>query len=159
MNAESLLGTRRCVRAPPLPGYPNGYPKLPRCAASVASVAAPMPDRLSPASFVRPASRPPRKGEHGWRRLVAVSATFSFSGCNKDGTAEFSGAIEGTRTPTPLRVHGPEPCASANSATMAISVAERFSRTAIQVGQQLVFYRGVAGCTNLPSMPVRTACG
>src|SRR5580698_3796685 len=29
------------------------------------------------------------------------------------------GAIEGTRTPTPLRVHGPEPCASANSATMA----------------------------------------
>jgi hypothetical protein len=32
----------------------------------------------------------------------------------------FSGAIEGTRTPTPLPVHGPEPCASANSATMAI---------------------------------------
>ena len=30
-----------------------------------------------------------------------------------------SGAIEGTRTPTPLPVHGPEPCASANSATMA----------------------------------------
>src|SRR3984885_14782096 len=32
---------------------------------------------------------------------------------------EINGAIEGTRTPTPLRVHGPEPCASANSATMA----------------------------------------
>src|SRR5882672_12278380 len=32
----------------------------------------------------------------------------------------FFGAIEGTRTPTPLPVHGPEPCASANSATMAI---------------------------------------
>jgi hypothetical protein len=32
--------------------------------------------------------------------------------------------------------------------------AERSSRTAIQVGQQLVFYSGVAGCTNLPSMPV-----
>ena len=32
------------------------------------------------------------------------------------------GAIEGTRTPTPLRVHGPEPCASANSATMAIVI-------------------------------------
>ena len=31
-----------------------------------------------------------------------------------------NGAIEGTRTPTPLPVHGPEPCASANSATMAI---------------------------------------
>src|SRR5438477_7592623 len=30
-----------------------------------------------------------------------------------------NGAEEGTRTPTPLRVHGPEPCASANSATMA----------------------------------------
>ncbi len=34
-----------------------------------------------------------------------------------------SGAIEGTRTPTPLPVHGPEPCASANSATMAIWTA------------------------------------
>ena len=30
-----------------------------------------------------------------------------------------AGAEEGTRTPTPLRVHGPEPCASANSATSA----------------------------------------
>ena len=29
------------------------------------------------------------------------------------------GAEEGTRTPTPSRVHGPEPCASANSATSA----------------------------------------
>src|SRR5664280_4581 len=33
--------------------------------------------------------------------------------------AEAYGAEEGTRTPTPLRVHGPEPCASANSATSA----------------------------------------
>ena len=33
--------------------------------------------------------------------------------------AQIIGAIEGTRTPTPLPVHGPEPCASANSATMA----------------------------------------
>jgi hypothetical protein len=32
---------------------------------------------------------------------------------------ENRGAEEGTRTPTPLRVHGPEPCASANSATSA----------------------------------------
>src|SRR6478736_2629393 len=32
------------------------------------------------------------------------------------------GAEEGTRTPTPLRVHGPEPCASANSATSATVV-------------------------------------
>ena len=37
------------------------------------------------------------------------------------GRRENLGAIEGTRTPTPLRVHGPEPCASANSATMAKS--------------------------------------
>src|SRR5260221_14347916 len=29
------------------------------------------------------------------------------------------GAEEGTRPPTPLRVHGPEPCPSANSATSA----------------------------------------
>ena len=36
----------------------------------------------------------------------------------KGGRSDF-GAEEGTRTPTPLRVHGPEPCASANSATSA----------------------------------------
>ena len=34
-----------------------------------------------------------------------------------------TGAEEGTRTPTPLRVHGPEPCASANSATSAMKSA------------------------------------
>ena len=33
--------------------------------------------------------------------------------------ASFHGAEEGTRTPTPLRVRGPEPRASANSATSA----------------------------------------
>jgi hypothetical protein len=38
----------------------------------------------------------------------------------KNQEKNFVGAIEGTRTPTPLPVHGPEPCASANSATMAI---------------------------------------
>src|SRR5246500_206305 len=32
---------------------------------------------------------------------------------------ECLGAEGGTRPPTPLRVHGPEPCASANSATSA----------------------------------------
>src|SRR5438552_351088 len=37
--------------------------------------------------------------------------------------SEIGGAEEGTRTPTPLRVHGPEPCASANSATSARSVS------------------------------------
>src|SRR5579883_1018759 len=35
------------------------------------------------------------------------------------GVESEDGAEEGTRTPTPLRVHGPEPCASANSATSA----------------------------------------
>ena len=35
------------------------------------------------------------------------------------------GAEEGTRTPTPLRAHGPEPCASANSATSARCGARR----------------------------------
>ena len=39
------------------------------------------------------------------------------------------GAIEGTRTPTPLPVHGPEPCASANSATMASGLQSRQART------------------------------
>ena len=41
-------------------------------------------------------------------RPSAIQATF-----------KIIGAEEGTRTPTPLRVHGPEPCASANSATSA----------------------------------------
>src|SRR5579872_5967954 len=43
------------------------------------------------------------------------SETTMNKGCRKNE----SGAEEGTRTPTPLRVHGPEPCASANSATSA----------------------------------------
>src|ERR1700758_1053576 len=38
----------------------------------------------------------------------------------QENSSELTGAIEGTRTPTPLPVHGPEPCASANSATMAM---------------------------------------
>src|SRR6202044_189966 len=41
-----------------------------------------------------------------------------------------NGAEEGTRTPTPLRVHGPEPCASANSATSARETCQ--ARTAQQ---------------------------
>jgi hypothetical protein len=35
------------------------------------------------------------------------------------------GAEEGTRTPTSLRTHGPEPCASANSATSALSCHDK----------------------------------
>src|ERR1700757_3070262 len=44
------------------------------------------------------------------------------------------GAEEGTRTPTPLRVHGPEPCASANSAT---SARKRSCRTTVRLWKRL----------------------
>src|SRR5215470_3211252 len=47
----------------------------------------------------------------------------------KDGV---HGAEEGTRTPTPLRVHGPEPCASANSATSASDCVARRRETALK---------------------------
>src|ERR1035437_5402638 len=52
---------------------------------------------------------------------------------------QINGAIEGTRTPTPLRVHGPEPCASANSATMAsgLTLQRRPSRPPYQEDLQL----------------------
>src|SRR5690348_12582622 len=52
------------------------------------------------------------------------------------------GAEEGTRTPTPLRVHGPEPCASANSATSAFCGA----RTQAPSGLPLLFYRRSPEC-------------
>src|SRR4029077_20348221 len=42
---------------------------------------------------------------------------------------EGNGAEEGTRTPTPLRVHGPEPCASANSATSASDLRSKTTLT------------------------------
>ena len=48
------------------------------------------------------------------------------------------GAEEGTRTPTPLRVHGPEPCASANSAT---SARRSPAREALDGQQLLVLQR------------------
>ena len=43
-----------------------------------------------------------------------------------------TGAEEGTRTPTPLRVHGPEPCASANSATSACNTRGK-SRSTVTI--------------------------
>src|ERR1019366_1893966 len=56
------------------------------------------------------------------RRVSEFIAGVSFAGDilseAKDLASDY-GAEEGTRTPTPLRVHGPEPCASANSATSA----------------------------------------
>jgi hypothetical protein len=54
-----------------------------------------------------------------------------------------NGAEEGTRTPTPLRVHGPEPCASANSATSAkVSAALPGSIRKLR----FLFYRGLVAC-------------
>src|SRR5689334_9180058 len=58
------------------------------------------------------------------------------------------GAEEGTRTPTPLRVHGPEPCASANSATSA-KVREQCGVCLLLVSGRdyhFHFQRGFCGC-------------
>src|ERR1700678_2998828 len=52
--------------------------------------------------------------------VISVRQRADSSGKLGSGENFYFGAIEGTRTPTPLPVHGPEPCASANSATMAI---------------------------------------
>src|SRR5260370_36600243 len=58
-----------------------------------------------------------------------------------------NGAIEGTRTPTPLRVHGPEPCASANSATMASGLQLRGDhKIAVSGRPTFLFYRREAMC-------------
>jgi hypothetical protein len=54
-----------------------------------------------------------------------------------------AGAEEGTRTPTPLRVHGPEPCASANSATSALMGARQ---TPALRREYLIYFRGFLGC-------------
>src|SRR5260370_31911473 len=56
------------------------------------------------------------------------------------------GAEEGTRTPTPLRVHGPEPCASANSATSAMKGAGRLSSAA--TGNDLSILAGLVVLSN-----------
>src|SRR5690348_716750 len=64
--------------------------------------------------------------------------------CPEDGGEPLIiGAEEGTRTPTPLRVHGPEPCASANSATSAF---EDGSPEASRRGVQHSFYRRLRYC-------------
>jgi hypothetical protein len=58
-----------------------------------------------------------------------------------------SGAIEGTRTPTPLPVHGPEPCASANSATMAILDCNAAAAPRPLSGRStFLFYSPVSAC-------------
>lgn len=59
--------------------------------------------------------------------IASVHASFSlFSGVCGERRSTF-GAEEGTRTPTPLRVRGPEPRASANSATSARFTSSAFS--------------------------------
>src|SRR6267154_5130427 len=70
----------------------------------------------------------------------------------------FFGAIEGTRTPTPLPVHGPEPCASANSATMAIWTCNAAAavRPPCQEDQPYLFYSPVTGCQTTTSPCSRT---
>src|SRR6202035_2589069 len=66
------------------------------------------------------------------------------------------GAIEGTRTPTPLRVHGPEPCASANSATSAFEMRRPVLR---QRSDRDYFYilTGIAGLSNPTALYLRGA--
>ena len=65
--------------------------------------------------------------------------------------ASNDGAEEGTRTPTPLRAHGPEPCASASSATSAIEAVSvrRITRAAAMEGTTFGFYREANGTVKL----------
>ncbi len=66
------------------------------------------------------------------------------------------GAEEGTRTPTPLRVHGPEPCASANSATSALMRSPARER---RTSSSSYFYKDATCCqlagTSWPRIPAR----
>jgi hypothetical protein len=65
-------------------------------------------------------ARPTRSGPV--RQDIAFHEKEHPAGCSffqRRTIFEKFGAEGGTRTPTPLRVHGPEPCASANSATTA----------------------------------------
>src|SRR5271155_2003731 len=72
---------------------------------------------------------------HGKRNYCAI------------GNSKTVGAEEGTRTPTPLRVHGPEPCASANSATSARTLcpARMAGLAAILVLQRVSSVSNLAG--------------
>ena len=60
-------------------------------------------------------------------RACALSHLFLVNCMNLQRDALLDGAEEGTRTPTPLRVRGPEPRASANSATSAQYTGPAFS--------------------------------
>src|SRR5579871_3949503 len=78
------------------------------------------------------------------------------------GVESEDGAEEGTRTPTPLRVHGPEPCASANSATSAsglqCAVAQKgclSGRTTLHFTDASTPVKQDSPTTNLPRMHLR----
>src|SRR2546430_11486448 len=79
----------------------------------------------------------------------------------RNGVEKLFGAEEGTRTPTPLRVHGPEPCASANSATSASDLM-RGGRSRLEGRDYDVYsYKARTECQTLPetlprSMPPLT---
>ncbi len=57
-----------------------------------------------------------RMNDDSWHRFGTTGGRLEIGAPE---VVEFSGAEGGTRTPTPLRAHDPESCASANSATSA----------------------------------------
>src|SRR5437899_6980295 len=88
------------------------------------------------------ASAAPRKNSAACKRRAGAESCF----CESKKFIKGNGAEEGTRTPTPLRAHGPEPCASANSATSAkVTGMRRALPIAFQEGLRVIFYRGIAG--------------
>jgi hypothetical protein len=106
------------------------------------------------------------EGPQGWchrrdsnlRRLAGVSERFLRAGacCRNPERAKRvegsrAGAIEGTRTPTPLRVHGPEPCASANSATMAKVTGDDSCEPSSGKNYHRLFYRAGVACQSIRS--------
>src|SRR5438309_5844924 len=100
-----------------------------------------------------------------FRRVTSVpqKGANSTNEVNGKESSKKLGAEEGTRTPTPLRVHGPEPCASANSATSAWKRSYRLefaswksSRTA--VGRLLVYCRCCGNCLSIQSGRDAAAC-
>src|SRR5438876_5657259 len=67
-----------------------------------------------------------------------------------------NGAEEGTRTPTPLRAHGPEPCASANSATSANLRLCAAAQPGHLSGKDYELYSTEAPLTVKPARPQRS---
>jgi hypothetical protein len=78
-----------------------------------------------------------------------AATTERFTTCCSRNNA--NGAEEGTRTPTPLRVHGPEPCASANSATSASECLAGRPRRLERKRLRHLFLQGTDRVSNLGS--------